>query len=135
MDDNLTIRFLLPDGHTAQGKRSEWTVVSFLAPETVEARIDPSQEDLGIGLLLDDPEVIMVNVAWLDDYNDNQEPILAVTGLYRPCHLGHPSASPAVEITPSAVRVPYHPTGAQIMEWIATYMRDNVYHDGMDVNT
>ncbi len=134
MNDNLTIRFLLPEGKTAQGKRSEWTVVTFLNQETVEVRIDPTREDLGIGSLLDDPDVVLVNVSWLDDYGENHEPILAVTGLFRPCQLGHPKACPAVEITPSAIRVPYHPTGPQIMEWIATYMRDNVYHDGMDVS-
>jgi hypothetical protein len=108
--------------------------VTFVSPETVETRIDPTRADLGIGSLLDDPDVILVNVSWLDDYGDQHEPVLAVTGVYRPCHLGQPNASPAVEITPSAVRVPYHPTGAQIMEWIATYMRDNVYHDGMDAS-
>jgi hypothetical protein len=134
MDDSLIIRFLLPEGETPQGKRSEWTVITILAQETVEARLDPSRQDLGIGPLLDDPDVIAVNVAWLDDYDDNQEPILAVTGLYRPGRLGHPNISAAVEVMPSAIRVPYQPTGAQLMEWIATYMRDNVYHDGMDPN-
>jgi hypothetical protein len=134
MDDSLTIRFLLPEGQTAQGKRSEWTIVTFVTQETVEARIDPSRQDLGIGTLLDDPDVIAVNATWLDDYDDNQQPILAVTALYRPCRIGHPNACPAIEVTPSAIRVPYHPTGAQLMEWIATYMRDNVYHDGIDPN-
>src|SRR5438128_4033834 len=100
MDDNLTIRFLLPEGHTSKGKRSEWTIVTFVIQEAVEARIDPSREDLGIGTLLDDPNVIAVNATWLDDYGDKQEPILAVTAVYRPTHVGHPKASPAIEITP-----------------------------------
>jgi hypothetical protein len=132
VDDSLTIRFLLPEGQTSQGKRSEWSIITFLSQETVEAQVDPTREDLGIGPLLEDPNIILVNVSWLDDYGDQHEPILAVTGIFRSCRLGHPNASPALEITTSAVRVPYHPSGAQLMEWIATYMRDNVYHDGMD---
>ena len=43
MDDSLTIRFLLPEGHTATGKRSEWTVVTFVSrPSFVDDELAPS---------------------------------------------------------------------------------------------
>ncbi len=134
MDDSLTIPFLLAEGQTPQGDRADWHIATFVRRDPVEVRIDPHRQDLGVGTLFDDPDIIAVNATWLDDYDDEHHPILAVTGLYRPGALGSADARPAIAIMPSAIRVPYFPTSAQIMEWIATYMRDNVYHDGMDVN-
>jgi hypothetical protein len=131
MDDNLSILFLLEEGETSKGKREACGVTSFLRHEAIEVRIDPSREDLGVGALLDDPEVVAVHATWLDDYDDNQEPILAITRIFRVAQMGTENAQAALPLIPSAIRVPHHPTSTQIVEWIATYMRDNVYHDGM----
>ena len=128
MKDTLTITFLLAGGKTAQGQRSEWHLIEFVQHEPADARLDASREDLGIGHILDHPEVIAVNVSWVDDYSDEQEPVLAITGVHRVVKAGSPDAKLAAELTTSAVRVPYHPSGPEVMEWIAAYMRDNVYH-------
>ena len=133
MDDNLTIIFVLSSGQTPDGHREEH-LTTFVRHEPITVHIDPNKEDLGVGTLLNDPEIVGVYVTWLDDYNDNNEPILAVTGTHRVTPLGSNDAKPAVEIMASAIRVPYLPDGTQIGEWIAQYMRDNVYHDGMDPN-
>jgi hypothetical protein len=133
MNDNLTIIFLLAPGQTPDGHRAEH-LTAFVRHEPVTARIDLSREDLGVGTLLNDPEIAGVHVTWLDDYDDNQEPVLAVTGTHRFAAWGSADAQPAVQIMASAVNVPYYPDGTQIVEWIAQYMRDNVYHDGMDAN-
>ncbi|MEP7285230.1 MAG: hypothetical protein ABI947_05625 [Chloroflexota bacterium] len=132
MDDNLTILFVLADGKTPTGHRAEWNVISFVQPETVEVRLDPTREDLGVGSLLDDHQIVAIHVTWLDNYQDKAAPVLGITGTFRAAPVGSQNAKAAIEIMPSAVQVPYHPTGAQIMEWIATYMQDNVYHDGME---
>jgi hypothetical protein len=132
MDDNLTILFGLSDGETPNGKRTTWNVASFVKHDHVQIALDPTREDLGVGPALEDPAVVAVHVAWLDDYNDNQEPVLAVTGAFRGVPLGTDDARPAVQLIADAIAVPHFPSGAQIMEWIATYMRDNVYHDGME---
>src|SRR5262245_48886928 len=128
MKDTLTITFVLAGGKTAQGQRSEWHLIEFVLHEPADARLDPSREDLGIGNILDHPEVIAVNVAWLDDYDDQKEPVLAITGVHRVVKAGSPQAKLAAEVTASAVKVPYHPSGPEGMEWIAAYMQDNVYH-------
>jgi hypothetical protein len=132
MDDSLTILFCLANGKTPRGERGGWNVTTFVQCETVEERVDQSREDLGVGTLLDDPAIVAVQATWLDDYDDNNNPILAVTGLYRPVALGTANAQAAVTTFTDAVEVPYLPTGTQITEWIATYMIDNVYHDGME---
>lgn len=128
MKDTLTVTFLLAGGPTAQGHRSEWHLIEFVQHESTDARLDTSREDLGIGAILDHPEVIAVNVSWVDDYSDQQEPVLSITGVHRVVKVGSPEAKLAAELERSAVKVPYHPTGPEVMEWIAAYMRDNVYH-------
>jgi hypothetical protein len=132
MDDSLTILFLLANGKTPRGERSGWNVTTFVKREEVEHRIDQSREDLGVGSLLDEPAIMAVQATWLDDYDDNNHPILAITGLFRPVGLGTPGAELAMTTLRDTVEVPYLATGTQITEWIATYMIDNVYHDGME---
>jgi hypothetical protein len=130
--DTVTILFSLAHGATPRGKRAEWNIISHLQHHPLEVHIDPNREDFGLGDMLDDPEIIGVHVAWLDNYGDNQEPILAVTGLYRPAHSGSSDAKMALNVMPAAIKVPALPSSAHIAEWIATYMRDNVYHDSRD---
>jgi hypothetical protein len=132
MDDSLTILFCLANGKTPRGERPGWNVTTFVKREEVEQRVDQSREDLGVGSVLDDPTIVAVQGTWLDDYDDNDNPILALTGLYRPVALGTSDAQSAVTTLNDAVEVPYLPTGTQVAEWIATYMIDNVYHDGME---
>jgi hypothetical protein len=134
MDDNVTILFGLSDGQTPTGPRAMWNVASFVKHEHVQAVLDPSREDLGVGPILEDPSIVAVNVAWLDDYEDSQEPVLAITGTFKVVAIGTNDAQAAVQLMGEAVPVPHFPSGVQIMEWIATYMRDNVYHDGMEAS-
>jgi hypothetical protein len=129
--DTLTILFALAHGETPRGKRSDWTILSHLHHQPVQVPVNPDREDFGIGDLLDDPEVLAVHVAWLDDYGDNKEPVLALTGLFRQAQSDHSEAQLAVKVMSSAIKVPTLPSGAHSAEWIATYMRDNVYHDDM----
>ena len=133
MNENLTIIFVLASGQTPTGHRVEH-ITSFVRHDVVSANIDPTREDLGVGTLLNDHEIIGVHMTWLDDYDDNHEPILAVTGTHRIAPLGSADVRPALQVMSSAVPVPYFADGTQVVEWIAQYMRDNVYHDGMDAN-
>src|SRR5260221_1626596 len=99
MKDTLTITFLLSGGKTAQGHRSEWHLIESILYEPAEARLDPTREDLGVGPILDHPEIIAVNVAWVDDYSDNQEPVLSITGVHRVVKAGSPNATLPAEVT------------------------------------
>lgn len=133
MNENLTITFVLAPGQTPTGHRAEH-LTAFVRHDPIQAAIDPNSEDLGVGTLLNDHEVIGVLMSWLDDYDDNQQPILAITGMHKVSALGVSETQPGLTVLAEAVQVPYFEAGTQVAEWIAQYMRDNVYHDGMDAS-
>jgi hypothetical protein len=130
MDDTLSITFTLAAGKTPNGERQPMRGGEPLWYRSVDARIDPDKEDLGVGSILESPDILAADFAWVDDYDDSRKPYLALLGTY--C-AGDPPSGDAEkyrrsEVRPSAVDVPYYASGTRIAEWIVQYMQDNVYH-------
>lgn len=131
MDDTLTITFMLAPGKTLKGEgRTALLPVSILWVEAMKIRFDPALEDMGVGNLLDDPNVVAVDVAWVDDYDDTSDPVLTATALYCIDNADHPEATAysIADSQPRAVNAPYYERGVQIVEWIVQYMTENVYN-------
>lgn len=136
MDDTLTITFFLAGGSTPKGSRASLTLGGAIWLQTKKIPFDPQVEDMGIGFLLDDPRVIAVDIAWVDDYEDTKEPILTATGLYF-AHDPQVDAmfdGKAAELTERRVNAPYYESGIQIVEWIVNYMQENVYNQDVDAD-
>jgi hypothetical protein len=134
VEDTLTITFFLSDGATPNGDRSILLPMATLMFEPQHVRFDPNLEDMGVGFLLDDPDVVAVDVAWVDDYEDSLEPVLTMTGLYfiegTTRQLAESRA--ASDLKTRSVDAPYFERGVQITEWIVTYMQENVYNQDQD---
>src|SRR5688572_22095746 len=91
-------------------------------------------EDMGVGNLLDDPSVVALDVAWVDDYDDTSDPILTAMGIHYADNKDRPDvvAHSTNESRPRAVKTPYYERGIQIVEWIVMYMQENVYNQDSD---
>ncbi|MBX3065416.1 MAG: hypothetical protein KF726_20745 [Anaerolineae bacterium] len=136
MDDTLTITFFLAGGKTPQGNRLTLTFGGSLWLEEKQISFDPGKEDMGVGLLLNDPLVVAVDVAWVDDYDDTKEPVLMATGLYfsRDPQADAMLDGKAAEFRYRRVNAPYYESGIQIVEWIVQYMQENVYNQDVDAD-
>jgi len=138
VDDTLTITFLLAPGKTSDGTaRSTILPAATLWMETQKIRFDPTLEDMGVGNLLDDPTVVALDVAWVDDYEDTSDPILTATAIHYTTGDERPDAvSFSIDDTsPRAVKAPYYERGVQIIEWVVQYMQDNVYNQDSNQET
>jgi hypothetical protein len=135
VDDTLTITFLLAPGKTSDGTaRSQILPAATLWLDTHRIRFDPMLEDMGVGNLLDDPNVVALDVAWVDDYEDTSDPVLTAMGVHYANNDGRPDAvaHSTNESRPRAVNTPYYPRGVQLVEWITQYMQENVYNQDSD---
>lgn len=134
MEDTLTITFFLAGGKTVNGDRSLILPASTLwfVPQSI--RFDPNLEDMGVGFLLDDPTVVAIDVAWVDDYEDSLEPVLAATAIYYAEESQHEAqeARNPDDLRPRGIDAPYYEMGVQITEWIVGYMQEHVYNQDMD---
>ena len=135
MDDTLTITFLLASGKTAKGEdRALILPAASLWAEALKIRFDPNLEDMGVGFLLDDPTVVALDTAWVDDYEDTTDPVLTATAIYYITQSERPSAAQHSinDVKARAVAAPYFERGVQIVEWLVGYMEENVYNQDTD---
>jgi hypothetical protein len=131
VDDTLTITFVLATGQTALGAdRALILPAALLWTEAHKIRFDPTLEDMGVGFMLDDPNIVAVDIAWVDDYEDTSDPVLTATSLYFVDNTERPSsdARDFSDLRLHAVDVPYYASGVQVIEWIVNYMQNDVYH-------
>lgn len=130
-DDSLTITFKI-DNRRYEG--TLWHV-------GINQPFDPALEDLGVGFKLEQPDLIAVDVAWLDDYDDKHEPVLAASALYYALEPADPASLRAEpqdtwNVLQESIHIPGTISGGgRIAEWIVTYMTDNVYNHRTDGNT